>query len=101
VRHICGVQVSVGLSGYVLAAPWSGATANYSYPLYADVGASVQDHFLNWKVKILPTKVFFATLSTETMMHWVSLGSGVSNKGGGLWQPLLQLICREQGVMFY
>jgi hypothetical protein len=91
----------VGLSGYVLAAPWSGATANYSYPLYADVGASVQDHFLNWKVKILPTKVFFATLSTETMMHWVSLGSGVSNKGGGLWQPLLQLICREQGVMFY
>lgn len=50
-RHIYGFQVSVGLSGYVLAAPWSGATANYSYPLYADVGASVQDHFLNWKVQ--------------------------------------------------
>ena len=44
------MQVSVGLSGYVLAAPWSGATGNYSYPLYADMGASVQDHFLNWKV---------------------------------------------------
>ncbi|EIE26972.1 amine oxidase catalytic domain-containing protein [Coccomyxa subellipsoidea C-169] len=44
--------VSVGLSGYVLAAPWSGATGNYSYPLYADMGASVQDHFLNWKVDL-------------------------------------------------
>ncbi len=44
-------QVSVSLSGYMLAAPWSGATANYSYPLYADMGASVQDHFINWKVR--------------------------------------------------
>ncbi len=49
-NHIRVMQVSVGLSGYVLAAPWSGATGNYSYPLYADMGASVQDHFLNWKV---------------------------------------------------
>lgn len=35
----------------MLAAPWSGATLNYSYPLYVDMGASVQDHFLNWKVR--------------------------------------------------
>lgn len=43
--------MSVSLSGYMVAAPWSGATANYSYPLYVDMGASVQDHLLNWKVR--------------------------------------------------
>lgn len=47
--NVCA-QVSVSLSGYVLAAPWSGGNANYSYPLYFDMGAGVQDHFLNWKV---------------------------------------------------
>ena len=44
------LQVQVALSGYVLASVWSGASANYSYPLYYDMGAPVQDHFLNWKV---------------------------------------------------
>jgi hypothetical protein len=43
--------VAVSLSGYVLAAPWSGGSANYSYPLYFDMGAGVQDHFINWKVR--------------------------------------------------
>jgi hypothetical protein len=44
------LQVSVALSGYVLASMWVGGSANYSYPLYYDTGAGVQDHFLNWKV---------------------------------------------------
>lgn len=44
------LQVQVALSGYVQASVWSGASANYSYPLYYDMGAPVQDHFLNWKV---------------------------------------------------
>ncbi|CAL8468966.1 g8507 [Coccomyxa elongata] len=53
VFHLNGeIQVSVSLSGYMLAAPWNGATLNYSYPLYVDMGASVQDHFLNWKVDL-------------------------------------------------
>ena len=44
------LQVQVALSGYVLASVWGGASDNYSYPLYYDMGAPVQDHFLNWKV---------------------------------------------------
>ena len=44
------LQVQVQLSGYVVASVWGGASANYSYPLYYDVGAPVQDHFLNFKV---------------------------------------------------
>lgn len=44
------LQVQVALSGYALASVWGGASANYSYPLYYDMGAPVQDHFLNWKV---------------------------------------------------
>lgn len=44
------VQVQVQLSGYVVASVWGGNSANYSYPLYYDVGAPVQDHFLNFKV---------------------------------------------------
>lgn len=40
----------MGLSGYMLAAVWGGGSTNYSYPLYYDMGAAVQDHFLNWKV---------------------------------------------------
>ena len=28
----------------------AGHPPDYSYPLYYDMGAPVQDHFLNWKV---------------------------------------------------
>ena len=44
----------MGLSGYMLAAVWGGGSTNYSYPLYYDMGAAVQDHFLNWKVTSIP-----------------------------------------------
>ena len=47
------MQVQVQLSGYVVASVWGGDSANYSYPLYYDVGAPVQDHFLNFKVPCL------------------------------------------------
>ena len=47
------MQVEVQLSGYVVASVWGGDSANYSYPLYYDVGAPVQDHFLNFKVPYL------------------------------------------------
>ena len=56
-RELDSSQVQVGLSGYMLAAVWGGSSANYSYPLYYDMGAAVQDHFLNWKV-------------TSTSMHY-------------------------------
>ena len=46
--------MQVGLSGYMLAAVWGGGSTNYSYPLYYDMGAAVQDHFLNWKVTSTP-----------------------------------------------
>jgi len=46
------VQVQVQLSGYVLASVYGGDSANYSYPLYYDMGAPVQDHFLNFKVML-------------------------------------------------
>lgn len=42
--------MAVSLSGYVLASTYGGGSANYSYPLYVDLSAGVQDHFLNWKV---------------------------------------------------
>ncbi|CAL5220606.1 g2648 [Coccomyxa viridis] len=49
--HLNGaIKVEVQLSGYVVASVWGGDSANYSYPLYYDVGAPVQDHFLNFKV---------------------------------------------------
>lgn len=49
-RELVLVQVQVQLSGYVLASVYGGDSANYSYPLYYDMGAPVQDHFLNFKV---------------------------------------------------
>ncbi|CAK0783467.1 hypothetical protein CVIRNUC_006666 [Coccomyxa viridis] len=53
VLHLNGaIKVQVGLSGYMLAAVWGGGSTNYSYPLYYDMGAAVQDHFLNWKVDL-------------------------------------------------
>ena len=47
------MQVSVALSGYMIASMFVGASANYSYPLFYDTGAGVQDHFINWKVQRL------------------------------------------------
>ena len=52
------------LSGYVVASVWGGDSANYSYPLYYDVGAPVQDHFLNFKVPCL----YLTSLSLQEML---------------------------------
>lgn len=58
--------MQVGLSGYMLAAVWGGGSTNYSYPLYYDMGAAVQDHFLNWKVTSTPMHSWPDSLLTLT-----------------------------------
>lgn len=78
----------MGLSGYVLAAPWSGATLNYSYPLYYDMGASVQDHFLNWKVT-RPSPMLASSLLTG---H--SLCICFSNNSTGKFCRIWRCYCR-------
>ena len=45
------LQVSVTLSGYTVAAPFTPAAANFSAPIFFGVGAPLRDHFLNWRVR--------------------------------------------------
>ena len=48
------LQVSVTLSGYTVAAPFTPAAANFSAPIFFGVGAPLRDHFLNWRVRPTP-----------------------------------------------
>ena len=62
----------MGLSGYMLAAVWGGGSTNYSYPLYYDMGAAVQDHFLNWKVTsnmYIPCHIFCSVSAQYDLLH--------------------------------
>ena len=49
--HAAPPQVSVTLSGYTLAAPFTPAAANFSAPVFFGVGAPLRDHLLHWRVR--------------------------------------------------
>ncbi|KAK9823044.1 hypothetical protein WJX81_002929 [Elliptochloris bilobata] len=46
------IEVSVTLSGYTLAAPYTPAAVNFSAPVFYGVGAPLRDHFLHWRVDL-------------------------------------------------